>query len=418
MLLSIRNGLGILLGISCLAHGENWPAWRGPRGDGTSRETGIPTHWSATSNLVWKVPVPGVGHASPVVWGNTILTVSSLPDTEDRVLLAYDFETGQERWRTTVIQSPLEKKHRLNSHASSTPATDGKVVFTAFLDREDMVVSAHQVSDGKLLWSKRPGTFSSRHGFCSSPVIWRDLVIVNGDHDGPSYIVALDRKTGETRWKTPRENQTRSYCVPTIMRLSGRNQMLISGDQSVASYDPDTGKPHWYLQGPTEQWVASIVYNPGADLLGVTGGFPEHHVFGLRHDLSGTITEDAMAWHHERASLVSYVPSPISEGDYFILVSDPGYACCFRARDGEVMWQEKVGSHHASPVSANGLVYLVADTGQTTVVRPGPTWEVVATNPIGEKVFASPAISQGSLFLRGENHLFRVGLPPQASSGP
>jgi outer membrane protein assembly factor BamB len=234
-------------------------------------------------------------------------------------------------------------------------------------------------------------------------------VIVNGDHDGDSYIVALDRRTGREIWKTPRKNKTRSYCVPIIQELSGRTQMILSGDQSVASYNPDNGELHWYLNGPTEQFVASLVYNAKADLLFLTGGFPEHHVLGLRHDGKGVINDSQIPWHHERASWTSYVPSPISEGDYFLLVSDTGYACCFDARTGKLQWQEKLGSHHASLVSANGLVYFISDTGETTVVKPGNEYHQIARSELGEKVFASPAISGGRFYIRGYENLYCIG---------
>src|SRR6185436_9910759 len=157
-----------------------------------------------------------------------------------------------------------------------------------FLDGSEMVVAAFDFQ-GEQKWLVRPGPFSSMHGFCSSPILYRDKLIVNGDHDGESYIVALARRDGRTLWKTPRENKTRSYCVPLIRELSGRTQMILSGDKSIASYDPNNGKLHWFLNGPTEQYVASLVYNPKADLLFMTGGFPEHHLLGLRHNGSGTI---------------------------------------------------------------------------------------------------------------------------------
>jgi outer membrane protein assembly factor BamB len=410
------TGLALLATVT-LASAENWPGWRGPRGDGTSLEKNVPTKWSATESIIWKTAVPGLGHASPIVWEDRVFTVTCVPDSEERLLLCLDRASGKLLWQEAVLKSPLERKHKLNSHASSTPATDGKLVYVAFLDVQEMVVAAYDYS-GKQQWLARPGKFKSVHGFCSSPVLWKDKVIVNGDHDGDSWIAALDRATGKTLWQTPRSNKTRSYCVPVIYPLSGRNQMILSGDRSVASYDPDTGKQHWYLHGPTEQYVASLVYNKKADLLFMTAGFPQHHLLGLRHNGSGNlgdvyhqaeIKHPQVAWHHSKASMVSYVPSPISEGDYFLVVSDPGFANCLDAKTGELMWQEKLGPHHASLVSANGLVYFIGDSGVTTVVKPGKTFEVVAKNELGEGVFASPAISQGQLFIRADKHLYCIG---------
>ncbi|MBI3879188.1 MAG: PQQ-binding-like beta-propeller repeat protein [Verrucomicrobia bacterium] len=400
-----------------LAAAENWPGWRGPRGDGTSAEKSIPTKWSATDSVAWKTEVPGLGHASPIVWDDRVFTVTCVPETEERLLLCFDRKGGKLLWQQSVVKSPLEKKHRLNSHASSTPATDGKLVYVAFLDVQEMAVAAHDFS-GKQKWLARPGTFKSVHGFCSSPVIYKDLVIVNGDHDGESWIAALDRTTGRTVWKTPRANHTRSYVVPIIRELSGRTQMILSGDKSVTSYDPATGKLHWYLGGPTEQYVASLVYNEKADLLFMTAGFPQHHLLGLRHTGRGDLgtvyhqaefTHPQVAWHHTKASMVSYVPSPISEGEYFFVVSDAGILNCLVAKTGELAWQEKIGSTHASLVSANGLVYAINDDGVTTVVKPGPAFNAVAKGELGDKVFASPALSGGQVFVRGEKTLYCLG---------
>lgn len=413
--MKISSLLFALLALPGLVTAENWPVWRGPRRDGTSTEKSVPVKWSATENVVWKTPIPGVSHSSPIVWDDRVFVVSAVEGTEGRDLVSLEARSGKILWQQTVVKSPFEKKHKLNSHASSTPATDGKLVYVAFLDVQDMVVAAYDF-EGKQQWLVRPGKFKSVHGFCSSPVLHKDKVIVNGDHDGESYIVALDRATGKTVWKTPRQNRTRSYCVPIVMELSGRTQMILSGDKSVASYDPDTGKLHWYLKGPTEQFVASLVYNPKADLLFMTGGFPEHHLLGMKHTGSGIIGTNEIVWHHTKASMVSYVPSPISEGDYFLIVSDTGMANCLVAKTGEPVWQEKVGSHHASLVSANGLVYFLSDAGVTTVVKPGPKFEVIARNELGETCFASPAISNGRLFIRGEKTLFCIGQPAVAQN--
>ena len=402
----MKSAAPILLALTLLAgpaRAGNWPCWRGPRLDGTSAEKNIPTHWSATSNVLWKSALPGAGHASPVVWEDKVFTVAALPDTEERVLLCLDRRSGKILWQRTVVKSLLEKKHPLNSHASSTPATDGQFIYVAFLDRNEMVVAAYDFS-GRQQWSARPGPFASKHGFCSSPILHQDKVIVNGDHDGDSYLVALDRATGRTLWKTPRENHTRSYCVPLIRELAGRTQMILSGDKCVASYDPNNGRHHWLIDGPTEQYVASLVYSEKTGLLYMTGGFPDHHLLAIKPDGLGNVTDTKIVWRTNKG--VAYVPSPIVEGDYFLIVSDSGVAHCFAAADGKLLWQERLGEHHASLVSAGGLVYFLNDNGVMNVVRPGPAFERVARNELGEKTFASPAVSHGNIFLRGDQHLF------------
>ena len=397
--------LGCLACLSLL-RAENWPAWRGPRGDGTSLETNLPIHWSATTHVAWKTEIPGIGHASPIVWGNRLFTVAALPETEDRLLLCLDRKTGKILWRNTVVRSPLEKKHSLNSYASSTPATDGEQVYVAFLDQNEMVVAAYDF-DGDRKWLVRPGPFASMHGFCSSPVLFKDRVIVNGDHDGDSYLVALSRQTGQTLWKTPREHHTRSYCAPLIRDLAGRTQMVLSGDKSVASYDPNNGRLHWIIDGPTEQFVASPVYGAQTGLIYITGGYPDHHILAIKPDGDGNVTGTHILWRTTRGA--AYVPSPIVEGDYFLVVSDSGVAHCFEAATGRLLWQERMGEHHASLVSADGRVYFLNDDGVTRVVKPAPEFRLLAQNELGEKCFASPAISGGQLFIRGDKHLFSLG---------
>ena len=385
---------------------ENWPCWRGPRLDGTSLEHNLAVHWSAASNVVWKTSLPGIGHASPIVWEDKVFTVAALPETQERVLLGVDGHTGAILWQKIVVRSPLEAKHPLNSHASSTPATDGKLVYVAFLDQQEMVVAAYDFS-GEQKWLVRPGPFASKHGFCSSPILYKDKVIVNGDHDGESYILALSRMDGKTLWKTPRANHTRSYCVPLIRELAGRTQMVLSGDKCVASYDPNDGSLHWMIDGPTEQYVASLVYSERADLLFMTGGFPDHHLLAIKPNGRGNVTNTKIVWRTNKG--VAYVPSPILEGDYLLIVSDSGVAHCFEAATGKLFWQERLGEHHASLVSAAGLVYFLNDAGVMNVVRPGPEFVRVAKNELGEKTFASPALSQGMIFVRGEKSLFCIG---------
>jgi outer membrane protein assembly factor BamB len=385
---------------------ENWLQWRGPRMDGTSQEKNVPVQWGATSNILWKTAVPGLGHASPIVWGDRIFTVTCEPEKESRALLCFDANTGVLRWQTVVMSSMLEAKHGLNSHASSTPATDGQLVFSAFLDRSDMVVSAHDFA-GRQRWQVRPGIFSSKHGFCSSPIVFKDKVILNGDHDGDGYLVALDRQTGKTLWKVDRPNKTRSYCAPAIFEIGGRTQMVLSGTKCVTSYDPNDGKLHWIIDGPTEQYVASLVYSRKANLVFMTAGFPEYHILAIDPTGQGNVTQTHVKWRTTKGAV--YVPSPIVEGDYFLVTSEAGVAHCFEAATGKILWQERQGVAHASLVSAAGLVYFTNDEGVTHVVKPGSEYSLVARNELGEKVFASPALGNGRVYVRGFKNLYAIG---------
>ena len=394
----------LILIFSDAALAENWPGWRGPRGDGTSMEKNVPIRWSGTQNILWKVPIPGKGHASPIVWGRHIFVATAIKEKKQRILLCLDRKDGKILWQRVVLEAPLERTNSLNSYASSTPATDGQRVYISFLDRDKMFIAAYDF-DGNRLWEVRPDVFASMHGYCSSPVLWKDKVIVNGDHDGPSYIVALSRATGQTIWKTPRPNRTRSYCTPIIRQIDGRNQMVLSGTMCLASYDPDTGKQHWLIDGPTEQFVASIVYN--GELLFMTCGFPDRFIQAIRPDGRGNVTDTHVLWQKDRDC--SYVPSPIALGPYFLVVADNGVATCFEAKSGKRCWRERLGPHYsASLVSANGLVYFLSDKGVMTVVKPGAELEIVARNELGENTYASPAISDSQIFLRGAKHLYCI----------
>jgi outer membrane protein assembly factor BamB len=392
-----------------LALAENWPGWRGPRGDGTSAEANVPTQWDGVKgeNVAWKTPLPYGGHSSAIVFDEHVFVTGADEALPRRMLLALDRPTGGVLWEREVDPSPLEKKHKLNSWASGTPTTDGERVYVTFLDEREMLVAAFDF-EGREVWKARPGVFTSVHGYCSCPVVFEDLLIVNGDHDGESYLLGLNRATGQTVWKTPREYKTRSYCTPLIRTIEGRTQMILSGSKCVASYDPRTGKQLWLLDGPTEQFVASPVMNAG--LIFITGGFPDKHILAIDPRGTGKISDDShVKWRHLNKG-VSYVPSPVAADKFFFCVSDGGIGSCYDAVTGEVNWQERLGRHHSgSLVTAGNKVYFPDDDGITHVVNADAQLSVIAQNPLGEETYSSPAISHGQMFIRGEKHLFCIG---------
>jgi outer membrane protein assembly factor BamB len=388
------------------AFAADWPQWRGPKGDGTSEEAKFPSRWSGTDNIRWKAELPGKGHSSPTVCKGRIFVTAAIPETEERVLLCLDRKDGKMLWKQTVLKAPMERLHTENSHASSTPACDGERVFCSFLDGNNVVVASYDLA-GKQLWVKRPGVFSSVHGFCSTPVLYKNTIVLNCDHDGDGYIVALARADGAERWRIDRPNKTRSYCAPLIREAGGREQMVLSGTKCITSYDPDSGKLIWMIDGPTDQFVASPVFNARANLFFITGGFPDHHLLAVRSDASGNVTDtDKIAWRTTRG--VAYVPSPIAVDDWFFITDDRGFAHCFDAKTGEILWEQRFGRQHASLVGAGGLIYFLNDDGVCNVVRASNKFELIAKNELGEKIYASPAFSNGEIFLRGEKHLFCI----------
>ena len=415
----------VTLFTSFTAQAENWPGWRGPRGDGSSLSKAAPLTWDGETGkgILWKTEIPGVGHASPIIWEDRAFIVTCDLEAQSRQLISLDANNGKILWKQNVIKAKLEKKHALNSFASGTPATDGDLVYVTFFEASDqeivapnvgserkifpgkMVVAAYDF-DGKQQWLVKPGEFISAHGYSSCPVLYKDLVIVNGDHDGDSYILALNKNTGKTVWKTKRSYGIRSYCTPIIREIDGRTQMVFSGSKHIISLNPDTGDVHWVVEGPTEQFVASMVYD--GELFYMCAGYPTYHVMGIDPRGKGDITESHVRWHSKEVRC--YVPSPVVIGDYLIVADDRGTANCYDTKDGTRLWLDRLGNHFsASLLHANGLAYLIADNGVTKIVKPDSTLEVIAENPLNENVYASPALANDRLFIRGEKHLFCMG---------
>ena len=415
----------LLLALICLPSGAlaqstDWPQWRGADLDGHSADTKLPTTWSASQNVVWKVPIPGRGHSSPVVSGNRIFLTTCLEKEGRRVVLCLDRADGRVLWERDVFRAPLERKHPLNNHASSTPATDGKHVYAAFLedppDAEPRVQVVCFDLEGTEVWRKSPGVFKSMHGWAAAVVLYEETLLLNLDQDSDAAaLVALDKATGNEIWRTERPNRTRSYTNPIIVDAAGKKQMVLTGSKSTASYDPATGKQIWTMDGPTEQFVASPVYTDGVFF--VTGGFPTYHYVGIRPEATGDVSEDEkFVLYHEKTG--AYVPSPVGVGRHVFMVSDrpgsEGTLWCIEAKTGRLLKTRKLGKHHRpSPVYANGLLYFLSDQGDTYVVRADENLELVAKNslgePAGDRCFASPAASDGRLFIRTVEHLYCVG---------
>jgi outer membrane protein assembly factor BamB len=433
----------VLLLCATTLRAEDWPSWRGPRLDGSSLEKDLPLKWSVSKdkktneekleNIAWRTPVAGNGHSSPIVYGDHVFVTTCLLKEQKRMLLCLDRRDGKILWEREAAISPLEFRHKLNSYSSATPATDGKLVYVAFLrlrkktdndgppakPREkspispdlipEMVVIAYDFK-GEKVWEKVPGRFYSRHGFCSSPILYKDKVILNADQDAEAYIVALDKSTGAEKWRIDRPNRFRSYCVPLIVEAGGKTQMVLTGSQSVTSYDPDNGAPIWNIKGPTEQYVASLVYGDG--LLFMTAGFPDYHNLTIRPDGVGDITKTHIHWHESKtkAKNASYVPSPLAVGKFFYMISDLGYLSSFDSQTGKRSFIEQLGRHHSgSPVLAGGHVYMTDDDGITYVLKGNGAFDVVSRNPLNDECYSSPAVSHGQLFIRTTNYLYCIG---------
>ncbi len=386
---------------------ENWPNWRGPKGDGISSETNLPVKWDSTTNVLWKVPIPGIGHASPIVWGDKLFTVTAKPESQEKILLCYDTKNGNLIWEVTVLKTKLENKHNDNSFASGTPATDGTNIYVSFLDGESVVVAAYDFT-GKQIWMQRPGTFSSPHGYSCSPVIYKDKVIINGDSKGDAFIAALSRTDGHTIWKTKHNNPAHSFSTPIFREIAGRMQMIFCGNKEVASYNPEDGSKYWFINGPSEDFCSTPVYNEKSGLVLISSAWPQRHLLAIKPDGNGDVSNSHIAWRSTDGAY--YVPSPVTVGDFLITTMTNGMVHCIEAATGKIFWKENLGKQYSSAVLINGLVYMPNDEGVITVIKPGPVYEAIAKNVIGETMFSSPAISNGRIYLKGAKHLFCIGV--------
>jgi outer membrane protein assembly factor BamB len=406
--LRFLSSILFLLIINTLAvtQGQNWPCWRGPNGDGTSLETKIPTRWDSITNVVWKVPVPGIGYSSPIVWKDKLFIATALLETHEKVLLCYSCKSGDLLWQKTVLKSAFENKHDNNSYASGTPATDGILVYVSFLDGQNVVVAAYNFS-GKLVWMQRPGTFFSPHGFSCSPVLFENKVIINGDSQGDSFVAALSKEDGHIIWRISHDKPAHSFSTPIFRKMAGKMQMIFCGNKEIASYNPNDGSQYWFINGPSEDFCSSPVYNEKAGLVIVSSAWPERNLLAIRPDGLGDVTKSHVAWQSRKGAY--YVPSPVCTDDYLFTTMTTGQVHCIEVSSGNILWVKEMGMQYSSAVLANGLVYMPNDEGVITVIKPGPKFEYVSKNSIGERMYASPAISNGKIYLRTFQHLFCIG---------
>ena len=428
--------LATVLSFSTVA-GTNWPQWRGPEGQGVSDETGLPLEWSETKNIKWKTPLPGRGHSSPIVWANRIFLTTSIegavvpgkqavkhmdegkefkhPDSVggDRrhtlKVLCLDRDSGKVLWERTAYDGPVyDDRHKKNTYASSTPATDGKLVY-AFFGSEGLYCYDFK---GHEIWKQSFGSIATMGmGPGTSPVLYRNLVILQCDEDTGerSFIIGIDKRTGKQVWKTPRKVQA-SWATPVLARAAARTELITSGNELVISYNPATGKEYWRCKGVESNAIPSPL--AGHNMVFISAGFPAKHTIAIKLGGSGDVTGTPnLVWRYDKGS--AYVPSPILYRGYVYLTTDRGILTCLDAKTGEVKYEGGripiPATFTASPVAFEGKILLISEDGDTFVVNAGIKHEVLGTNSLGEGVYASPAISEGRIFIRGEKNLYCIG---------
>lgn len=397
----IRRILPLLVLLApALAPAENWPGWRGPHGTGVTSEKGLPTRWSATQNVRWKVRLPGAGVSAPVVWGERVFVTSSDGRRNDRLhLYCYHRDDGRLLWHERYFGSALsDGQFPPGGMAVPTPTTDGKRVYALFGTGDLVCVDL----DGKPVWlrslAQEYGPFRNRWGMAASPLLVDDLLVIQVDHFGPSYLLGIDAATGNNRWRTPRATGV-NWTSPLAVTVAGKKQVVCAGTGWLRGYAADTGKELWSLHGLHNQCIPSIVTS-GDRLLVACGR--DFTALAVR---PGPVPQ--IAWKVPTRGVG--VPSPVCLGDEYYYAEDSGWATCLRASTGERLWRERLGGKvQASAVAGDGKVYFTTEAGVVTVVRAGPKFAVLARNRIGEAVVASPALSQGCIFLRGDKHLFCI----------
>ncbi len=331
---------------------QNWPCWRGPNGDGTSAETNLPTEWDSVKNVVWKTEVPGRGYSSPVIWEDKLFILTAIPEKQEKTLLCYNKQNGRLLWQKTVLKGTFEAKHNDNSFASGTPSTDGTLVYLSVLDGEEVVVAAYDFN-GNQVWEQRPGTFSSPHGYSCSPVLYGDKVYINGDSMGDSFVAALNKKDGAVVWRIKHPNPAHSFSTPVFKEIAGKKQMIFCGNKQITSYNPENGSRYWYINGPSEDFCSTPVYNQKNDILLISSAWPQRHLLAIKPDGTGDVTDSKIVWRTTKGAY--YVPSPVCTDDYMFSTMTNGRVHCIEVATGNVMWVEDLGKQYSSPVLAGGL---------------------------------------------------------------
>jgi len=379
----------------------DWPWWHGPTWNNHASGPEPPTEWSETKNVVWKASVPGRGHASPIVVGQQVLIATADDDAETMSLLSFDRASGTQQWDRELHSDGFMKMHQKNSHASATPASDGENVYAVFMVQKGIWASAVNL-EGEIVWQTMVGTFKSRHGYGSSPLIYKSLVIVAGDNDGASFLAAVYRDTGEIAWRVSRAKGA-SFGTPILMTVDGKDQIVLSGHELVCGYDPATGKELWQTAGPAKTVGNTVTV--GGSMIFASGGYPDKQTFAI--DLSSG--EPKQIWENRYKS---YVPSMLFVGKNLLAVSDDGVGRLFDGASGKMLSQKRLGGDYsASPVLCGEHVFLPDESGRFLVIScQDDEIEIVAENELDAGGgMATPTIVNGQIFIRTENDLYCVG---------
>jgi outer membrane protein assembly factor BamB len=415
---------------------SNWLDFRGPTGQGHvgpghPGEGDLPVEWSATRNVAWKQPVPGLGWSSPVVVNGQVIVTSAVPVEADATngsaangnaangnagqalslrVLAYDVATGKPRWDTEVFQQPKDapRIHGKNSHASPTAVVRGDSVFVHFGHQGTACLGL----DGQVKWRNRELAYAPVHGNGGTPALVQDMLVYSADGASDPFLAALDQKSGQLRWKASRDSDAPkkfSFSTPLVIQVDGQTQIISPGSNSVGAFDPANGKEIWRVRYQGYSVIPRPIFANG--LVYISTGYDSPSVMAIRPDGAGDVTDSHVAWVVKKGA--PHTPSLLAVGDWVFMVSDRGVATCLDAKTGAEVWQERLGGNYsASPLHADGKIYFQSEEGDTTVVRAAAQYEMLAKNSLGERTLASYAVTGRALLIRGAANLYRVEMAP------
>tara|TARA_R110002049_G_scaffold27321_2_gene94377 strand:- start:659543 stop:660883 length:1341 start_codon:yes stop_codon:yes gene_type:complete len=370
---------------------DDWPAWRGSSQLGIASGQDLPTQWDETTNIRWKADVPGRGHGSPIIVGDAVFLATAIESKSQQRVLCYSKATGEVQWDEIVHSGGFpsaNEVHKKGSNANSTLASDGELLFAAFFNSGKIIATALDMT-GQQVWQREVGSFGSKFGYAPSPILYQSFVIIAADNWGGGYLAALDAKTGEIAWRVAR-GEISTYSSPMIANIGGRDQLIISGCGAVTSYDPANGQQLWRTECIAEATCGTAVTD--GESIFASGGYPDKETVCLSAD-------GEKRWSNNTKV---YEPSIIVDADHVFAITDDGIAVCFDASSGEALWRKRLGGNFsASPILASDRIYASNLSGETFVFKAAADgYHSISTNQLGSDCYASPAVSDGQIFLR------------------
>jgi outer membrane protein assembly factor BamB len=427
-----------LVALSVSLSADNWPHWRGPLAAGTSNETGLPEAWSDKENIAWKSSLSGIGVSSPIVWGDRVFVTSQVGTGQSRVgprlgqgadsnaaersltgagtaanrslrfvIEALNRADGRRLWAHALDAEgelpPVHDKHNL---ASASPVTDGQLVFAVFGSGQVAAVDVN----GKPVWTRHLGKeyspWNINWGNGSSPILYRNSLIIVCYHGPASYVIALDTRTGKQLWKTDKARGVLSYSTPLVVPGPQGDELVVNSSLGIEAFDPATGRELWHFNEPSQFPIPVAMHHDGVIYL--SRGYRSGPYAALRPGGRGDISKSHVVWHVPTGA--PYISSLVHYNGLIYMAGDVGVVTCVDAKTGERVWRERLGGvYTASPVAADGKVYLLSESGETIVLRAGRKPDVLARNTINGRLLASPAISGGRLFIRTDDQVVAVG---------